>query len=386
VVTSDASLGFSYTTYASPSRAQYATVSVGPSVDVFVIRNLSIGGTAFGSYRHSRGYGADGSLVRTDSTSFGGGVRIGYAIPLGRLLTLFPVVTLGVESLRTERTIVEGSTLSIGGNPLGVPKSSQEGPYGTIYLPLLLHPKPSFFVGFGPTAFHELAAVQGVEGAIGQRTTVGARAVVGGTFGGPTDANDPEPSEAPAPARRFGQQLQWVLTGELYAGFGSQTYSGNDSSSSSYTVTPSVDFFFADHMAIGVSASVSSTNSVSHRPDGSTVTYDGSSVGIGPRFGVEIPFGTRLSLFPRVRVGVAYEETRLTMRGASPSVRNPTNGSEDTVTFVGLSVPLLVHAAPHFFVGWGPWVYQELSRRTEGSTVQITGTSIGGSFFIGGWL
>lgn len=392
VATADSSLGFSYWTYAGPTEARGATVSVAPALDVFVIDNLSIGGTVFGTYGNSQGYGADGSLVRTESTRFGGAARIGYAIPLGRLLSLYPVVTLGVETLRTEHSVVTGgvtgSSVSIGGNPLGVPKSSQEGPYGVLYVPLLLHPKPSFFIGFGPAAFHELAAVQGVEGAIGQRTTFAARAVVGGTFGGPAEVEDPDaaPAGEPASARRFGQAYEWVLTGELFGGVATSSYSGSDSSSTSYAITPAFDFFVADHVAIGIAPSVSSLSVVDARPDGSEVKGERFTVSIAPRVGVEIPLGKMLSLFPRVGLGVAYEDRMLSARGGLPSVRPTTTEWKSTATFVSLFAPLLVHAAPHFFVGWGPSLYHELGRKTDGTSVEITETTLGGRLVVGGWL
>jgi hypothetical protein len=54
--------------------------------------------------------------------------------------------------------------------------------------------------------------------------------------------------------------------------------------------------------------------------------------------------------------------------------------------WLGLSSPVLVHLAPHFFVGLGPNVTQDLSRSyTYGTaSVQYRQTNIGAGTILGG--
>ena len=62
------------------------------------------------------------------------------------------------------------------------------------------------------------------------------------------------------------------------------------------------------------------------------------------------------------------------------------------IVAVALYAPLLVHPAPHAFVGFGPGIYQDLSRGytdpavPDSTIVQNRETNLSLSLIVGGWL
>jgi hypothetical protein len=76
------SLGISNETF-SNSSATFFNVGGGIGIDNFVVDNVSVGFDAEASYGDDKGYGAT-TLTETTSTTFSGGVRFGFNVPLPR--------------------------------------------------------------------------------------------------------------------------------------------------------------------------------------------------------------------------------------------------------------------------------------------------------------
>src|SRR5262249_36199193 len=106
--------------------------------------------------------------------------------------------------------------------------------------------------------------------------------------------------------------------------------------------------------------------------------------------GFNVPLGPTFSWYPRLTLG--YDETIKDVHlvsGSSFSVGSgpsATPHSNEHGLWINLFAPLLVHPAPHMFVGVGPLLYHDLSRKRDGATDQILATTIGGALVVGGWF
>jgi hypothetical protein len=395
VVSADSSIGIASTEF-SQTAARRFSVGFSPGFDYFVIRRFSIGVDVSLAYSNGRGYGADSSLVETTVTTFAGGARFGLELPLGDAVSFYPRVTLGVESVHRESHVLGGSPLSVNGsgslsvtsNPIGTPSETLQGPYASAFAPLLFHPARHFFLGAGPSLFHEFGKAQAAASVGGERTTIQARVVVGGWWGG-DDAADASAASADATALapptptarrpRFGDANEWVLSGELGAGVARTTYGGVDSSVTSFNVSPSFDYFAAAHVSLGLGGTVGHTFAESPRADGPKVQEDQTTLALVGRVGLDLPLSPALSLYPRasLAVGRTSYDARSGIDQNKYSVINVT---------AGLFAPLLVHVAPHAFVGLGPFVSHDLSNKAEDRLSNNLATTVGGRLIVGGWL
>ena len=385
VITADSGIAIGSTEY-SQSAARVFSVTVSHGLDYFVTRHFSIGADAGVSYGTSRGYGADSSLVEETVTSFAGAARLGVDLPLSDTVSFYPRLSLGIESVHRASTLVAGSSLSVAANPVGAPTETQVGPYVNVFAPFLLHAAPHFFVGLGPAIFHEFGKANTDPNVGGERTTIQARMVVGGWWGGddaPTSdatatATVTTPAERPGP--RFGDRDVWVLSGELGAAAAYSTYAGVDSSSTSISISPSFDYFVATHVSLGLGGYVSYGSVQAPRPDGPKVKDQVTTLSLVGRIGVDLPLSRAFSFYPRASISVgrrSYDET---------------SGTDENMYAVlnvtpSLYAPLLVHFAPHAFVGFGPYVSHDLANAEENSSrPDNLSTTVGARLIVGGWL
>jgi hypothetical protein len=377
-------VGVSSTTYDS-TQASNLSVVFSPNLDYFVLANFSIGLDIDLSYRDAKGYGADSSLVETKTTSLGAGPRFGWNVPLGESLSWWLTGTLGLESIQTRQSLPGGGTISVASSA-GAPATSKEGPYVEAYAPLLFHPVPHFFLGAGPSIFHEFAALQGGPNVGDQRTGYGGSFVVGGYWGGeptPTAAPpEPLPDSAPAHTRRFGDHGEVVFTNELLLSTSSTAYAGTVSSDVNGGLTLGFDYFLVDHVSFGVAVYASFDNASGLDANGNAVTNDQTTYGFLLRFGVQIPVGGRVSFYPRASVGVGGGSAN----EASVTGQDAYSLQEDWVSGY---VPLVVEVAPHFIAGFGPSISRDFVNTAtfpQGQQLSNNGTTIGASFLVGGWL
>jgi hypothetical protein len=157
-VSSDSSIEISHMTV-SDSSVSSTEITLLPAVDYFVAHNLSVGGFVGLDYIKAGG---------EHSTVFKIGPRIGYNIPLAKLISFWP--KLGLSYTHS----------SAGGTPdaAGFSDVAPDGDHIAlnIFAPVMFHPVTHFFVGFGPALDTDLSGDF-------KTTTIAARLTIGGWFG-----------------------------------------------------------------------------------------------------------------------------------------------------------------------------------------------------------
>ena len=389
VVSGDSNIGLSSTSYDS-SQASRLELSFSPVVDYFFLRNLSIGLTTGAAYDDVKGYGTDGSLVETKSTSLSVGPRLGLNVPLGHSFSWWLIGAVGIEANQATQSVVSGTSASVASSS-GAPSTNQVGPWVMAYAPLLVHPAPHFFLGVGPSVFHEFARVQGAN-AGDERTTVGVGLTVGGSFGGAPVAQESPTETSPATTSaskiaRFGEAGQLFLTSELVAALHSSEYEGTPSSVLDGQLAAGAEYFFANHFSAGLHFNVGHQSASGVDASGVATENDQSSVGIGGSFGAELPLADALSLYARASLGV---------NTGSQSESSAAAADQYTFleTWASLYVPVVLRVAPHLVVGFGPSITRDLTESdtftpaTSSQSVQVSNpaTTVGAGFLVGGWL
>jgi hypothetical protein len=108
-------------------------------------------------------------------------------------------------------------------------------------------------------------------------------------------------------------------------------------------------------------------------------------VTFAPRLGADAPLGDSFSIYPLFELGIGHQTYDETGEGSGDQY------VDDTVS-VDLYVPLLVHPAPHVFIGLGPSVYHQVSSAVTYPAdplvpaVQNRETTLGARLVVGGWL
>lgn len=135
------------------------TIQFAPAADYFVIDNFSIGGVILLDYTQAR---------NVDATRFSIGPRVGYNIPFTDMIGLWP--KLGFSYTHTSAsTDVEGRVDDV---EVSVGTSGDHFSLN-LFAPLMFHPVPHFFVGFGPFLDADLSGDN-------KTTTFGGRLTLGG--------------------------------------------------------------------------------------------------------------------------------------------------------------------------------------------------------------
>ncbi|CAN5748334.1 hypothetical protein BH11MYX4_BH11MYX4_42870 [soil metagenome] len=367
VVTGAAVIGVSSVQYAQSDAARLNVV-FSPGLDLFVVRGVSFGVDVDLRYERSKAYDSGGVLGTTKTTRLAGGVRVGVNVPFGRLLSLYPRATMGFASTR-----VAGPT----GTALA-DHAATTTPSITLFAPLLLHAAPPLFFGAGPILTHDVGSGAGSSD---EATTIAGRIVVGGWWGGraPSRAASEEhvdPTVAEVMAPHFVGRGQWVFTNEAGATAAYSHFPGQTTAewATAVSLAPGFDVFVARHVSGGAAGRVC------YSSRGSAREIEG---GGGPRFGVDIPLGPSLSLYPRLLVTYARGTVESTTLRGAYSTRTTSSGA---VFAASLYAPLLFHVATHAFVGFGPSLTQEISRSVDGGSGNPVGTRIGAALVVGGWL
>lgn len=154
-VSSDAGLSISNTS-TSGVDGSTTTLQLRPAVDYFIIDNLSVGGFL----------GLDYTSVPTGhSTTFSVGPRVGYNIPFSPLFSVWPRAGLSFASTSQTVKAPAGSDDSTSSSNLAV----------NLFAPVMFHPVPHFFLGFGPALDVDLTGDV-------KTTTVAGRLTLGGWF------------------------------------------------------------------------------------------------------------------------------------------------------------------------------------------------------------
>jgi hypothetical protein len=177
-------------------------------------------------------------------------------------------------------------------------------------------------------------------------------------------ADETTTTPAPPPPAHFGAAQTLAISSDATLGF---SYSSSESlgTVTDVNIHPAFDYFVIRGLSIGGTVNV---NISSQDIQGST--FHSYTLGTGPRLGVAIPLGERVALWPRV-------ETTIN------SMQWSDNGGESMSASVRGSVPVIIEAAPHFDLGFGPYL-----QRTAhvGGNWFADSTNGGVQLTVGGWL
>ncbi|WP_146651897.1 hypothetical protein [Labilithrix luteola] len=160
-ISSDAGLLIANTT-TQGFHGSTTTITVLPSVDYFLVDHFSIGGFVGLNYTRREG---------GHTTQFLTGPRVGYDIPVGRYLSVWPKLGLSVSSTSQSVDIVDLTT-----NTTSKQSTSHTNMAVNVFVPVLVHPVEHFFVGFGPALDADITGDT-------KTTTISGRLTIGGYLG-----------------------------------------------------------------------------------------------------------------------------------------------------------------------------------------------------------
>jgi hypothetical protein len=177
-------------------------------------------------------------------------------------------------------------------------------------------------------------------------------------------------------AQTFGQAGQLVLSGGTqlsveHMSFSTPSGSQSQGSTTSAVVAPSVDVFVVRGLSVGARIAYEHSE-LSQIPSGSVAI---NSLSVGPRVGYNVTISDRLSFWPSA--SLSFGDSWFG------------SGSSSEGVALGGDAPLLLHVAPHFFVGLGPNVLSYVTSKTstqQGTTDAPRLTEFGAALTMGGWL
>ncbi len=169
-----------------------------------------------------------------------------------------------------------------------------------------------------------------------------------------------------SPVDQFGGRRQIAISSDAALTISNTSLSGVSGSTTQIMLQPAIDYFVIQNLSVGGSLLFNYS---------STGAGHSTSFGIGPRVGYNIPISDLLSVWPKAGLSIARSSV-----STDPTPAVPATGSvSNTAVALNLFVPLMLHPAPHFFAGFGPFLDTDLSGNSKATT-------LGGKLTIGGWL
>lgn len=210
----------------------------------------------------------------------------------------------------------------------------------------------------------------------------------------PSIANKPAPPPpSPTTVTGFGVPRQVVLWGASALDVGGARWSESELTSFGVSVNTSLDYFLSREFTIGVDFGLGHLSEETlSKPcqEPSTLTRFGASV--GPAFGANAPISERITAFPRLSLLYGTSTTNTDMAMIDDSYGPPvclqyrrTRRDHQKEILVRAFIPVLVHPAPHVFVGGGPYLQSQVSRFSEATRDNLR-MSYGFSVAFGLWL
>lgn len=188
-----------------------------------------------------------------------------------------------------------------------------------------------------------------------------------GTVSAPGAALAQNHARGARPAESFGIDKHVAISSDASLSVQRSTTSGVSGATTSIQLSPALDYFSVDSFSIGgfVGASYTTTGD-----DHST------RFSIGPRVGYHVVVSDMFSVWPKV--GFSYAATTSTVDQAVGATTVAVTTRNSNVT-LNLFAPFMVHPAPHFFAGFGPFLDTDV--RGDART-----RVWGGKLLIGGWI
>jgi hypothetical protein len=168
-----------------------------------------------------------------------------------------------------------------------------------------------------------------------------------------------------SPSGRFGVKRQKAVSSDAGLSISNTSIDDVDGSTTTLVLRPAVDWFFADDISLGGFVGLEYNSS----PGG-----DSTVISIGPRIGYNLPISERTSVWPKA--GLAFASTSFSEDDDGLDVDND---ESNTSLQLNLFVPFMFHPVPHFFLGLGPALDQDLSGDSKATTIAARLT-------LGGWI
>jgi hypothetical protein len=161
-------LGWVSTSPPMGSSQSTTVIALDPSVDYFISPNLSIGGAVLLQHTNEEIPNSSNSVT---ATQIGLAPRVGYVIPVGPQLSIWPRGGLAYTH----------TTFSVTGSP----DETQSVWALVASAPLLYHPVPHFFLGLGPAVRVDLSSSVSAGGTSmdsNKTTSLAIESLIGGWF------------------------------------------------------------------------------------------------------------------------------------------------------------------------------------------------------------
>jgi hypothetical protein len=151
--------------------------SFAPAFDYFVVENVTFGGSIVLRYYDEVAL-LNNSVLKTSATTYGAGVRVGYNIPFGEVVSWWLRGGVFAWRQRSKQSADYGASIVADGTSVAFADHYETAAVFSIYAPLLVHPTSHLFLGFGPDIYtdfsHSVAEFEN------RRTFWGLSSVLGG--------------------------------------------------------------------------------------------------------------------------------------------------------------------------------------------------------------
>lgn len=154
----------------------------------------------------------------------------------------------------------------------------------------------------------------------------------------------------------FGNPRQWVFSTDAGLSIARTTISGQDGAITTLVLQPAADYFVIKNLSVGGAIGLT------YQKVGGA---SGTRFTIGPRVGYNFELSRLLSVWPKL--GFSYAHA------------NQDVGDNSNSLALNLFAPVMLHPAPHFFAGFGPFLDADLSGDTRSTTW-------GFKLTLGGWI
>jgi hypothetical protein len=169
-------------------------------------------------------------------------------------------------------------------------------------------------------------------------------------------------------AAGFGKKGQLAISTDAVLSFERTTQSGADSVTS-LSILPAVDYFVIENLSVG------GVIGVTYQKAGDTKA---TSFQLGPRVGYNFEFSPLLSVWPKLGLSYSYNKVKEDLESDTPG-EDVTVTLDNSALALNLFVPVMLHPAPHFFAGFGPFLDTQLNGDNRATTWGLRLT-------VGGWL
>ena len=147
-----------------------------------------------------------------------------------------------------------------------------------------------------------------------------------------------------------------MLGGSIGGSYGS--YSGTRSYTAGVSVGPVIDYFITERFSVGVGVAYYLTRRRALQSTAGEIEQSSDGIRFAPRVGIDFPIASWLSFYPQAALW--FGSGSITLESAGSRLEY----SETSLTFAAFA-PLLVHAASHAFIGFGPYVSRDAERKVD---------------------